>query len=83
LKDIGKKSGGADAGQVADQLIAAISKHAGSAVGALDLSKIGIKDIGAIGKSATDAAKKVGTGGAGAIESGIKGVGDALGGIFK
>ncbi|MCK5167155.1 MAG: hypothetical protein KAQ66_07535, partial [Rhodospirillaceae bacterium] len=83
LKNIGKKSGGADAGQVAELLIAAISKHAGGAVGALDLSKIGIKDIGAITKGAADTVKDVGTSGAGAIESGIKGVGDALGGIFK
>ncbi len=83
LKDIGKKSGGADAGEVADQLIAAISKHAGGAVGALDLSKIGIKDIGAITKGTTDTLKNVGTGGADAIESGIKDVGKALGGLFK
>ncbi|MCK5546821.1 MAG: hypothetical protein KAI27_05570 [Rhodospirillaceae bacterium] len=83
LKDIGKKSGGADAGQVAELLIDAISKHAGGAVGALDLSKIGIKDIGAIGKTATDTLKKVGTGGADAIESGIKDVGKALDGLFK
>ena len=83
LKDIGKKSGGADAGQVAELLIDAISKHAGGAVGALDLSKIGIKDIGTIGKTATDTLKKVGTGGADAIESGIKDVGKALDGLFK
>jgi len=83
LKDIGKKTGGASAAQVAEQLIGAISKHAGGAVGALDLSKIGIKDIGAITKGAKDALKNVGTGGSGSIESGIKDVGKALGGIFK
>ena len=83
LKDIGKKSGGASAGQVAEQLIAAISKNAGGAVGALDLSKIGIKDLGAITKGATDTLKNVGSSGAGTIEGGIKDVGKAIGGIFK
>lgn len=83
LKDIGKKSNGATAGEIADQLIAAISKHAGGAVGALDLSKIGLKNIGDVGKKVTDTIKNVGGSGAGAIEEGIKDVGKALGGIFK
>ena len=83
LKDIGKKSGGASAGEVAEQLIGAISKHAGGAVGALDLSIIGIKDIDAITKGTASTIGNVGSGAAGAIEGGIKDVGKALGGIFK
>ncbi len=45
LKDIGKRSGGASAEEVAQQLLASLTKGIGSAVGKLDLGKL--KDVGA------------------------------------
>lgn len=91
LKDIGKKSGGASAGEVADQIIEAISQHAGNAAGSLDLSQLGLGDIGkdmeknlgSITKGATETLEQAGSGTRDAVESGLKGAGDALKGIFK
>jgi hypothetical protein len=86
LKDIGKSSGGATPAQVAEQVIAAISKSATNAVGKLDVGAIKDalgKELGAkmgdVQKSleqstggATDMLKK-GTGGAGDALKGLMG----------
>ncbi len=71
LKDIGKKSGGATPGEVADQIIKAVSNGATQAVGTLNLDKI----LG----GATGVAKDAMEQGKGALEKGK----DAVGGTMK
>jgi len=85
LKDIGKSSGGASPTQVAEQVIAAITKAATGAVGKLDVGAI--KD--ALGKELGSAASGVqktleqGTGGAtDALKKGAGDAGSTLKGIF-
>jgi hypothetical protein len=71
LKDIGKDSGGASPGEVADKIIKAVSDGATSAVGTLNLDKV----LGGATGAAKDAMEK----GKGALESGK----DAVGGTLK
>lgn len=81
LKDIGKDKGGASPAEVADKVLSAIGDGAKKAVGSLGLDKMmdGVKE-------GVEGAKKMMEGGAGdtkkAIESGTKGVGDAVKGLF-
>ncbi len=70
LKDIGKDSGGASPGEVADKVIKAISNGATQAVGTLNLDKI----LGGAGGVAKDAMEK----GKGALEQGTGAVGGTL-----
>lgn len=89
LTDIGKDSGGATPAEVVDQVIAAITKHSGSAASSLDLSQLGLSDISGkaaeMGKAAGDAAKKAmedaagSAGGAG--DAAKKAVDDAASGL--
>ena len=90
LTDIGKDSGGASPAEVIDQVIAAITKHSGSAASSLDLSQLGLSDISGkaadIGKAATEALQGAG-GGAGdaakdAAKEAIGGAKGALEGLF-
>ncbi|NKB54975.1 MAG: hypothetical protein GKS00_01425 [Alphaproteobacteria bacterium] len=67
LKDIGKKSDGATPGEVADQVIKAVSNGATKAVGTLNLDKV-------LGGAAKDAMEK----GKGVIEKGKDSVGGTL-----
>lgn len=81
LTDIGKDSGGATPAEVVDQVIAAITKHSGSAASSLDLSKLGLENISGkaaeMGKAAGDAAKKAMEGAAGSAGSAGGAAGDA------
>jgi hypothetical protein len=70
LTDIGKKKGGATAGEVAEQVFAAISRGVGSAVAKVDPSKL------------MDAAKEQVAGAQGTIEEGAKGAAEAVKGLF-
>ncbi len=87
LEDIGEQGGGAGVGEVADEIMAAISKHAGSAAGSLDLGQLGLSDWGknleGVTKGATDTLEKAGSGATDALGSGLKDAGDTLKGIFK
>ena len=83
LRDIGKKSGGATPGEVAEQIISAISKSASKAAGQLDLSQIGITSLEVLGGGAKTTLETVGkTVGGGAKDVLDKGVG-AIGGALK
>lgn len=73
LKDIGKKSGGASAEEVAQQVISSLTKGVGSAVGKLDLSKL--KDVGA-------ALKEKAGGSTEKVKESLGGAGDQLKGLF-
>lgn len=70
LKDIGKESGGATPGEVADKVIRAVSDGATKAVGTLDLSKV----LG----GATGAAKGAVDQGKGMLDKGKDSVGGTL-----
>lgn len=70
LKDIGKDSGGASPGEVADKIIKAVSSGATQAVGTLNLDKI----LGGAGGVAKDAMEK----GKGMLEQGKDSVGGTL-----
>jgi len=70
LTNIGKKKGGATAGEVAEQIFAAISQGVGSAVAKVDPTKI------------LGAAKEQAAGAQGTIEEGAKGAVDAVKGLF-
>jgi len=99
LRDIGKKSKGATAGEVAEQVLAAISGGAGSAVATLGLGlgsaaeavtgvvTEGVKGAaGIVGEGVRGAAGIVGEGvrgAAGIVEEGVKGGASALGGALK
>jgi hypothetical protein len=74
LKNIGKSSGGASAGEVAKQVLTAITRNAGSAVGRLDLSQL--KDVGAALK---DKPADISEG----VKEELGGAGDKLKGLFK
>lgn len=88
LKDIGKKSNGATAAEVAEQLMSEISKSATKVVSSLGVDKM----MGAAKGALKDAEKMLGSeagkmmkegGGAGkALEDATKGVGDSLKGMF-
>lgn len=67
LKDIGKKSGGASPGEVADKIIKAVSNGATQAVGTLNLDKV----LGGAAKGAVEKGK-------GMIEQGKGAVGGTL-----
>ena len=70
LTDIGKKEGGATAGEVAEKVFNAISKGVGSAVAKVDPSKM------------LGAAKEGVTGARGLIEEGTKGAADSVKKLF-
>ncbi|MET0012116.1 MAG: hypothetical protein ABW085_15515 [Sedimenticola sp.] len=74
LKDIGKKSGGASADEVAQQILSSLTKGVGSAVGKLDLSKL--KDVGASLKEKT-------SGSTDKVKESLDGAGDKLKGLFQ
>ena len=86
LKDIGKKSGGATAGEVAVQIVNAISKNANEAAGALDLGQIGISNLDAIigggSGGAVSTLKSVGSGAKAVIEKGAGAIGGAIKGLL-
>lgn len=63
LKDIGKKSGGASPGDVASQIIKAVSKGAAQAVGTLNLDKV----LGGAAKGAVEKGKGMIDQGKGAV----------------
>jgi len=66
LKDIGKDSGGASPGEVADKIIKAVSKGATQAVGTLNLDKI-LGGAGGVAKDAMDKGKGIMEQGKGAV----------------
>jgi hypothetical protein len=85
LTDIGKSSGGATPAQVAEQVVAAISKAATSAVGKLDVGAIKDALGKELGAKMGDVQKTLeqGTGGAtDALKKGTGGAGDALKGLL-
>jgi hypothetical protein len=85
LKDIGKSSGGATPAQVAEQVIAAISKAATGAVAKLDVGAIKDALSKELGAKMGDVQKSLeqGTGGAGdLLKKGTGGAQEGLKGIF-
>jgi hypothetical protein len=74
LKNIGKNSGGATAGEVAKQVLTVLTRNAGSAVGKLDLSKL--KDVGAVLKDKPEGITE-------GVKEELGGAGDKLKGLFK
>jgi hypothetical protein len=74
LKNIGKKSGGATAGEVAKLVLTALTRNAGSAVGKLDLSQL--KGVG-------DMLKDKPAGITEGVKEELDGAGDKLKGLFK
>lgn len=74
LKDIGKKSGGASAEEVAQQVLSSLTKGVGSAVGKLDLSKL--KDVGATMTEKTSGTTEK-------VKEGLGGAGDKLKSLLK
>ena len=80
LKDLGKDDGGASPAEIAEEVIAALTKGATSAVGKLDLSSItqGVEGLaGDVGKKATEAAE----GATSKIKEAAGGAGDAADGV--
>ncbi len=83
LKDIGKKEGGVGPAKIASDLIAAITKKTGDAVGTLGLDKL-LGDAGAaVSEAASDAGKKVKEGVSGATDDVKKGVEDVGSSVKK
>lgn len=88
LKDIGKEEKGATPGEVAEKVISAITKSAGTAVSSLNLGDLAKKagaQLDAAKAQAGDVLKKATEGGAGAagtLTDGAKGAGDALKGLL-
>jgi hypothetical protein len=85
LKDIGKSSGGATPAQIAEQVIAAISKSATGAVAKLDVGAIKDALNKELGAKMGDVQKTLeqSTGGAGdMLKKGTGGAGDALKGLM-
>ncbi|MCP4127016.1 MAG: hypothetical protein GY753_08145 [Gammaproteobacteria bacterium] len=74
LKDIGKKSGGASAEEVAQLVLSSLTKRVGSVVGKLDLSQL--KDVGA-------ALQKTTGGATDKVKEGLSGAGDKLKGLLS
>lgn len=88
LKDIGKKEGGASPGEVAEQVMKAVSDAATKAVASLNVKGL-IPDVGKVADEAQKAVEKElegvtkGLGGAGETpEKTTEGVGKALKGLF-
>jgi len=81
LKDIGKKSNGATAAEVTDQLLTEISKSATKVVSSLGVGKMMDAAKGAMG-GATKMLESGGGGATKALEGVTKGVGDSLKGVF-
>jgi hypothetical protein len=77
LKDIGKSKGGASPAEVAEQVIAAISKSATSAVGKLDVGAIKDALGKELGAKMGDVQKTLEQGTGGATDALKKGTGDA------
>jgi uncharacterized protein involved in outer membrane biogenesis len=74
LKNIGKSSGGASAEEVAKQVLTALTRNAGSAVGKLDLSQL--KGVGeALKEKPADLTE--------GVKEELGGAGDKLKGLFK
>ncbi len=73
LKDIGKKSGGASAEEVAQLVLSSLTKRVGSVVGKLDLSQL--KGVGAVLQKTTGGATDK-------VKEGLSGAGDKLKGLL-